>query len=187
MPEPSGPGGVLGRMGDQLGEMGTGLYSFLWCLVLILVLGMIGIARKEPWVFPSLGPTLMLFFETPTSRPATPKDAAVGHLIGIIVGAACLRGFGFVGHPPATVEGLTYGRILAAGLSLGATALTLRLLRSPHPPAGATTLIVSLGVLQTVTQLRTMILAVLVAAVLGWSINQVLGVRHPLVPVDSSG
>ncbi len=45
-------------------------------------------------------------------------------------------------------------------LAIGLTALLLQLIRCPHPPAGATTLIVALGILRTTPQLRTMALAV---------------------------
>src|SRR3954452_4453452 len=176
------PGGVLGKAKEAMGELGTGLYSLVFCFVVLVGAGAVGIARKEPWVFPSLGPSLMLFFETPKQPTASVRNAIVGHLVGLGVGAACLYGFALDGRPPAPVEGLTVTRVLAVALSVAITALVLRVVRCPHPPAGATTLIVSLGVLQTVPQLRTMALSVILVTLAAWGINRLLGVRHPLVP-----
>jgi hypothetical protein len=45
----------------------------------------------------------------------------------------------------------------------------------PHPPAGASTLIVSLGILTTPAQLGTMMLAVLLLTAAGWGLNTALG------------
>lgn len=168
-------------MKGRAGQVGVGVYSLLLCFAALLVTGAVGIARKEPWVFPSLGPTLMLFVETPLQPSANVKNAVVGHLVGIAVGAACLYGFGLNGHKPAPVEGLSWSYVLAAALSVGITAVILRAIRSPHPPAGATTLIVSLGLLQTGPELRTMVLAVVFVTALGWVLNRLLGVDHPMV------
>src|SRR3954447_7048510 len=177
------PGGVLERARESAGEVGAGAYSFLLCLASIAFVGAIGVARKEPWVFPSLGPTVMLFFESPRQPTASAKNAIVGHFGAIAVGAACLYGFALDTHPPATVEGLTGRRVIAAALSVAGTALVLRLLHSPHPPAGATTLIISLGVIKTPTHMVTMAVAVVVITVFAVAVNNLLGVRHPLVPV----
>jgi hypothetical protein len=47
----------------------------------------------------------------------------------------------------------------------------------PHPPAGATTLIVSLGVLTTPAQLLAMAGAVLLVTAAAWGLNILLGTR----------
>jgi CBS-domain-containing membrane protein len=65
------------------------------------------------------------------------------------------------GHPPATVAGLSPGYVLAGALSVTVTMFVLQLARRPHPPAGATTLVVSLGVMTTPTQLLSLLGAVL--------------------------
>ena len=83
-----------------------------------------------------------------------------------------------------TIEGLSDARIIAAAVSVAATALVLRLLHSPHPPAGATTLIVSLGILKTGPHLRVMGLAVIVITAMAVAINRLVGVRHPLISPD---
>jgi hypothetical protein len=178
------PGGLLGGIQSTMGDFGIGLYCLVLSLAVVLAVGFIGIARKEPWVFPSLGPTVMLFFETPLQRAASAKNAIVGHAVGILVGAACLWGWHLNTHPPAIVEGLTHARIAAAATSVAVTAVVLRVLRSPHPPAGATTLIVSLGIIKTGTDLRVMMASVIVITALAVVLNRLVGVRHPLISAD---
>lgn len=56
----------------------------------------------------------------------------------------------------------------------------LPLLRSSHPPAGATTLIVSLGLLQTVPELLALVAGVVILTVTGWLVNRAFGVPMPL-------
>src|SRR4051794_19647091 len=116
MADGNAPGGLLERARDSAGELGAGAYSFLLCLAAIGLVGVIGVLRKEPFVFPSLGPTVMLFFESPRQPAASAKNAIVGHLGGIVVGAACLYGLGLDSHVPVTSEGLTGRRVLCAAL-----------------------------------------------------------------------
>ncbi|HUQ00113.1 MAG TPA: HPP family protein, partial [Aeromicrobium sp.] len=65
-------------------------------------------------------------------------------------------------------------------LSLAVTGLVAHLLKAQHPPAGATTLIVSLGVLHQPKQLVAMAVAIILVTALGWVANNVAGVRTPL-------
>jgi CBS-domain-containing membrane protein len=58
------------------------------------------------------------------------------------------------------------------GVSLGLTAGLMVLLKSPHPPAGATTLIISLGLLTKPWQLVLLMIAVI--------INRAAGIPYPL-------
>jgi CBS-domain-containing membrane protein len=54
------------------------------------------------------------------------------------------------------------------------------LLRSPHPPAGATTLIISLGILHTPAQIAVLMLAVVVLTAQAFVINRLAGIDYPL-------
>src|SRR4051812_41486043 len=103
--ERAGPGGILGRMQASMGELGVGLYCLVLSFAVLVAVGLVGVARKEPWVFPSLGPTVMLFFETPLQRAASAKNAVVGHVVGLLVGLACLHAWGLADQPAAVVEG----------------------------------------------------------------------------------
>ena len=72
------------------------------------------------------------------------------------------------------------GRVV--GLAL--TDAVLLLLRSSHPPVGATTQIVSLGFLQTppemAAQMAAQMAGVVLLTVVGWSINRDSGVPVPV-------
>jgi CBS-domain-containing membrane protein len=57
------------------------------------------------------------------------------------------------------------------------TTLVLTLLKTPHPPAGATTLIVSLGILTSPAELAAMAGAIVLITVVGWGLNVLFGVR----------
>ena len=62
------------------------------------------------------------------------------------------------------------------------TTLLLTWLRKPHPPAGATTLIVSLGILTTPPQLLSMAGAILLITAAGWGLNVLLGTKPAATP-----
>jgi CBS-domain-containing membrane protein len=144
------------------------------CLVVLALTGVVGIALKQPWLFPSLGPTVMLFFESPEQPSSRPLNTLVGHAVGIVAGVACLYAFGLQGQPSAPEAGLTPSYLLAAATSVAVTTLVLTFLRLPHPPAGASTLIVSLGILTQPPQLASMMAAVLLITLAGWGLNTVL-------------
>lgn len=160
--------------------MTGGVYAFVLCALVIGLAGLIGVALHQPWVFPSLGPTLMMFFETPTATSARPRDALVGHGVAILAGLIALLVFGLRHHPSSVQEGLTGARVGAAALSLALTTLALSITRYPHPPAGATTLIVSLGILTSTAQLGVMALAVILVTVVGVLLNRLRGVPQPI-------
>ena len=54
------------------------------------------------------------------------------------------------------------------------------LARVPHPPAGATTLIVSLGILREPWQLGVLMVAVFLLVVQGFAINRLAGLDYPV-------
>ena len=53
------------------------------------------------------------------------------------------------------------------------------LLRAAHPPAGATTVIVSVGLLTTVHEVAILLGGVAVLSIAAWSLNRALGVPAP--------
>ncbi|MGO4435525.1 HPP family protein, partial [Paenarthrobacter sp. RAF9] len=67
--------------------------------------------------------------------------------------------------------------LLAGALSVALTTLVLTWARKPHPPAGATTLIVSLGILTSPAQLLSMAAAIIFTTILGWGLNALLGTK----------
>jgi CBS-domain-containing membrane protein len=136
-------------------------------------------ATGSPFVFPSLGPTAFLFFYTPTAASAAPRNTVFGHLIGALAGYLALVVFGLTEAAPAFETGVSAARVGAAALSLGLTSGLMVWFRVPHPPAGATTLIVSLGILHTPGQLSVLMLAVVLLTVQGFVINRLAGIDYP--------
>lgn len=133
-----------------------------------------------PFVFPSLGPTAFLLFYTPVQPAASPRNTVAGHLIGVGAGYLALALFGLLDAPPALATSVTTARVAAAALSLGLTSGAMVWAKVPHPPAGATTLIVSLGILREPAQLAVLMLAVVLLVVQGFVFNRLAGVPYPV-------
>src|SRR5215204_5949864 len=96
------PQGLRDRLADRFGVGGrAALGSVAGCAVAVALCGLAAYLFKQPMLFPSLGPSALLFFEQPTAPESSPYNALA--------------------------------------------ALALLPLGASHPPAGATTLLVSLG------------------------------------------
>jgi CBS-domain-containing membrane protein len=117
----------------------------VWCVIATIVTGAIALATKRPYIFPSLGPTAIMVFAQPDAQVARPRNVVGGHAIGALCGYFALWATGLLGVPFSPQ--VTLHRLAAATIALGLTALLMYVLHFEHPPAGATTLIVALGVL----------------------------------------
>jgi CBS domain-containing membrane protein len=148
--------------------------------VSIALMAAIALLTGAPFIFPSLGPTASLLFYTPSTPPASPRNTIVGHLIGASAGWLSLVIFGLTLAPPALSAGVEWPRVGAAALSLAATSGLMVLLRVPHPPAGATTLIVSLGLMPHLWQLGVLLVAVVVLTGQAFVINRLAGIDYPV-------
>jgi CBS-domain-containing membrane protein len=135
---------------------------------------------RTPFVFPSLGPTAFLFFFTPNLPTASPRHTIYGHAIGIACGYSALWLMGLSHAPPAMVTGVDGHRIFAAALSLAATGALMILFKAAHPPAGATTLIISLGIVTKPFHLLVIEIAVALMVLQAIAINRLAGVDYPL-------
>lgn len=157
-----------------------GVFALLNGFLSIALMAGAALATGQPFVFPSLGPTAFLLFYTPQQASASPRNTIVGHLIGALAGYLALVVFGLTQAGPAVTTGVDSARVAAAALSLGLTAGLMVWLRVPHPPAGATTLIVSLGILTRPDQLAVLMLAVVLLVLQGIVINRLAGLDYPL-------
>jgi CBS-domain-containing membrane protein len=145
----------------------------------IALLAGVAMISRTPFVFPSLGPVAILLFMTPLSPTASPRNTLYGHAIAIACGYGSLWMTGLQHAPPALVIGIEYRRIVAVALSLAFTSALLVLLRSAHPPAGATTLIVSLGIVTRPFYLFVIECAVAILVLQGFIINRLAGINYP--------
>ena len=168
---------LVERFGARSGET---VYAFFACLLALGVSGLAAYASKQPLLFPSLGPTALLLFEQPTAKPSSPRNTLIGHSVAILVGALSLALFGLLDNGSVLQEGVTLARAGAGALSVALTGAVLLLLRASHPPTGATTLIVSLGFLQTPREMAMLMVGVVSLTVIGWLINRAAGVPVPL-------
>ncbi|HEY2763306.1 MAG TPA: HPP family protein [Pseudonocardiaceae bacterium] len=192
MPHPPGPpsaeqrnadpDSVTGRMDNALGQIGIGIVGFVGSVVTMTVLGALAWATRLPWLFPSLAPTTLLMFETPMHPQASPRNALVGHGVATAVGFGSLVVFGLQHTGPVTEVGTTPARVAATALALGVTTLLLNVFGTPHPPAAATVLIISLGLMHTTAELEMMAVAVLLMVMLAWGLNRLGGVRTTFTP-----
>ena len=83
--------------------------------------------------------------------------------------------------------GIFWPRILGAALSLSATGALMVLLGVSHPPAGATTLIISLGIISRPPELMIIEVAVFLLVAQALVINRLAGVPYPLWRSPASG
>lgn len=164
-------------------EIGTSLYAGL----LFAVLGAVAWATGQPFIFPSLGPSaFLLAFEREAGRGRRYR-IVVSHVIGGVAGFAAhallASGVVITTTPPAfSPEGLRLAA--SATLSVVATSWAMIATDTIHAPACATTLIVSLGLLSTPTQVGVIAVSVVLlvefhAGVLA-AYRRLVGEKHPL-------
>lgn len=155
------------------------LFSFINGCISIGLMSVLALITRSPFIFPSLGPTAFLFFYTPRAPSASPRNTVVGHTIGVLAGYFSLVITGLTAAGPALAVGVSWPRVIAAALSLGLTAGLMVLFKSPHPPAGATTLIISLGILTKPWQLVLLMIAVALLTAQAFIINRLAGIPYP--------
>lgn len=158
-----------------------GLFAFVNACVAIAVMSALALVTDSPFVFPSLGPTAFLHFYTAMAPAASPRNTMCGHLIGVLAGVISLELFDLRDAGAAlTTGGMSASRVGAIALSLGLTCGAMVWLRVPHPPAGATTLLISLGVLTKTGHLVILMVAVLLLTVQAFLINRLAGLPYPM-------
>lgn len=147
--------------------------------ITIALLALLALATGSPFVFPSLGPTAYLFFFSPLAEVSSPRNTILGHAIGLLCGYAAFA-LTAAYTPPFAVHGSVHlARVLAAALSLSATGALMALFRVSHPPAGATTLIVSLGIISQPKELVIIEIAVVLLTAQALAINRLAGIPYP--------
>jgi CBS domain-containing membrane protein len=162
------------------------LYVFVNSFITIGVLAVLALVSRNPFVFPSLGPTAYLLFFSPLGKTSSPRNTILGHAIGLICGYAAFVVTGAGALPFGVHPGIFWPRILAAALSLSATGAFMVLLDVSHPPAGATTLIVSLGIISKPRELVIIEVAVFLLVAQALVINRLAGLPYPLWNVVAS-
>jgi CBS domain-containing membrane protein len=155
------------------------LYVFVNGFITIGVLALLALVSRNPFVFPSLGPTAYLLFLSPLAKTSSPRNTILGHAVGLMCGYAAFIATGAGALPFGVHTGIFWPRILAAALSLSATGAFMVLLEISHPPAGATTLIVSLGIISKPRELIIIEVAVFLLVAQALMINRLAGLPYP--------
>lgn len=113
--------------------------------------------------------------EGPTAPESSPYNAVVGHLIGTLAGMAAIVLFGLL-LAPQRARGRGHSRPGRRGGRLGGPGrLGAALAASQRPPAGATTLLASLGLLDELNQLAWVMGGVLLLIAASWALNRLAG------------
>ena len=156
------------------------VYVFVNGFITIAVLALLALVSRNPFVFPSLGPTAYLLFFSPLGKTSSPRNTIFGHAIGLVCGYAAFVVTGAGALPFGVHQDIFWPRIMAAALSLSATGAFMVLLEISHPPAGATTLIVSLGIISKPRELVIIEVAVFLLVAQALVINRLAGLPYPL-------
>ena len=164
----------LPKAADRVASVPDPLWGPLAGMAVLAVPAVVSLAAGAPLLFPSLGPTAALVAVEPASPASRAWNVVVGHAGGILAGFAGLVVFGALDAPTLfTDKVLDPGRAWASVLALGLTILVGMLLRANHPPAAATTLLVSLGGIRTADDVLHLAVGVVLVAIAGELLRRV--------------
>ncbi|HWF39424.1 MAG TPA: HPP family protein [Candidatus Acidoferrales bacterium] len=147
-------------------------YEVLWATVsevgLIIIVASIGWATRQPLIFASLGPTIYELVEQPKRKSARIYNVLVGHFVALGSGFFAI----WVANAWAAPSVLSTGtvsppRIWSAAIAAALTTLLTLLLKATQPAALSTTLLVSLGSMQTRRGAEVIVIGVLLVVLLG--------------------
>ena len=155
-----------------------GLYVMFNSALTVGLLAVVAVLTQEPFLFPSLGPTAFILFFSALSVQACPRNVFCGQLIAVVAGLIALALFGLLTVPP-DIDSLTWNRVGAILVSMCLTFPVMIWLGVPHAPAGATTLIVACGVMNTPRQGVILMVAVVVLLAEAMIINRLAGLPYP--------
>lgn len=153
--------------------------------VSIALVAVLALATQEAFIFPSLGATAFILFHVPMAQAASPRNVLSGHFIGAVMGLIGLYLFGLQEAPSAFLTGVDLSRVGAVAVAMGLTGCLMVALNMVHPPAGATALIVSLGLMPDLEQLPVLMAGVLLLLTHAFLCNRLAGIAYPLWSVSS--
>lgn len=139
---------------------------------LVLAVALVGWATHYPFIFASLGPTAYEQVETPERPSARPYNVIVGHMTAVAAGFAAIAVLQAWHAPPVSEHGVPAPRIWTAVLACVFTVIATQLARATQPAALSTTLLVSLGIMQTWVEGGTIVAAVLLITCIGEPIRR---------------
>lgn len=171
-------------------RVGTSLYAG----VLFTVLGVIAWGSGQPVIFPSLGPTaFVLAFDRRSERTQTYRiigSHSIGGIVGLTAWTVVAAGTSITETPiPFSIQGFRLAA--SATISIVLTSWAMIAADAIHPPACATTLIISLGLLSTPLRVAIIIGSVSVLVLFHTGVlfifKRIVGESHPLYSEEKSG
>jgi CBS-domain-containing membrane protein len=163
------------------------LFASIGCAAAVLVVAGTAWVTRQPCLAPPLGATTLLCFRSPGSPVASPRNILVGHALALLCGWLALLVTGSRDASAALQGGFTAGDAWAAALALGLTVAATEGLGFPHPPAGATTLVVSLGLMRGPGEFAAFELGAALVAACAWSAHRARGRHYPRWSVAEPG
>jgi hypothetical protein len=116
----------------------------------VAVVALASLIAAQVFLFPSLGPTAALVVAEPAAPTVRAWNILAGHAAGFAVALVALALLGAASDPTVFADHvLTPGRAAASVLAVALTVLAGLLVHAEHPPASATTLLVTLGGIAT--------------------------------------
>jgi HPP family protein len=113
---------------------------------LIALAGAIGVWLKQPWLFAGLAPTILMVAANPGHETTNFRAIVVGHLAAIACAYLALLLLNAGGAPSMLATRVVpFDRVWASAAAIAMLALVQPQLKSFHPPAAATALLVTLG------------------------------------------
>ncbi len=142
----------------------------------VLLAGGLGYITGNLWLFPSLGPSIFMMVESPHLKASSLYNVTVGHLVGIISGytLAIITGAAYV-QSPFAVGHLQLSHVLASCIAIALVILIHISLKASHPPAVATTFLITLGSFKaTWHDLSAILIGILIIATAGEIARQMI-------------
>ena len=142
-----------------------GTVATLYVGVLLAVPGALAWVTGQPLVFPSLGPSAFLLATRRDDSATAPRRVIGGHLVGIAAGLGAYHTIapGLAVTAPVSMLAADQFRLVTSGVvAVALTSGGMLATETSHPPACATTLIVSLGLLPSAVDALLIAVAVIV-------------------------
>jgi CBS-domain-containing membrane protein len=134
---------------------------------LVLVISFAGWISHHPLVFASLGPTAFEIIESPERPSARPYNIISGNAIAVVAAFAALWLTNAWTAPSVSASGVPLARVWAAAAATTFTVFGTLMARATQPAALSTTLLISLGVMQTAKDGIVIMAAVLLMVLIG--------------------
>jgi len=151
---------------------------------ILLVIAAVAWAVHQPLIFASLGPTAYEIIEQPQMKSAGIYNVIVGHIVGLGAGLFALYVLNAWNTPKLLPLGiLSTDRMWAVVIAAFLTTLANLLLKSGQPAAISTTLLVTLGAMQTRRDALAIVAGVFLIAIIGEPIRRA---RLSVMQRDSS-